>query len=90
MAKAIRKEPLAHKFAKLVEEQSDMLKQADKRTDRLFKIIKEMEITINNQQALIGELTKALDVANKIIHPFAEKMKKAGEAAERKSNSQIL
>ena len=87
MAKAIRKEPLAYKFAKLVDEQSDMLKQADKRTDRLFKIIKEMEITINNQQALIGELTKALDVANKIIHPFAEKMKKAGEAAERKSNS---
>jgi uncharacterized coiled-coil protein SlyX len=89
MAKAIRKEPLAHKFAKLVEEQSDMLKQADKRTDRLFKIIKEMEITINNQQALIGKLSKALDAANKIIHPFAEKIKKAEEKEKnaRKSNS---
>ena len=89
MAKAIRKEPLAHKFAKLVEEQSYMLKQADKRTDRLFKIIKEMEITINNQQELIGELTKALDAANKIIHPFAEKIKKAEEKEKnaRKSNS---
>tara|TARA_B110000285_G_scaffold117770_1_gene133459 strand:- start:32 stop:301 length:270 start_codon:yes stop_codon:yes gene_type:complete len=89
MAKAIRKEPLAHKFAKLVEEQSYMLKQADKRTDRLFKIIKEMEITINNQQALIGKLSKALDAANKIIHPFAEKIKKAEEKEKnaRKSNS---
>ena len=87
MAKAIKKEPLAHKFAKLVDDQSDMLKKQADRTDRLFKIIKEMEITINNQQELIGELTKALDAANKIIHPFAEKIKKAGEAAEKRSNS---
>ena len=76
MAKAIRKEPLAYKFAKLVEEQSDMLKQADKRTDRLFKIIKEMEITINNQQALIGKLTKGLDVANEMVADLIEKVKK--------------
>ena len=76
MAKAIRKEPLAHKFAKLVEEQSDMLKQSDKRTDRLFKIIKELEITINNQQALIGKLSKALDVSNKIIQSNIDSNKK--------------
>ena len=76
MAKAIRKEPLAYKFAKLVDEQSDMLKQADKRTDRLFKIIKEMEITINNQQALIGKLSKALDVSNKIIQSNIDSNKK--------------
>jgi uncharacterized coiled-coil protein SlyX len=87
MAKAIRKEPLAPKFAKIVKEQTEMLKKSHKRTEELFKIIKELEITINNQQALIGKLSKALDAANKIIHPFAEKIKKAGEAAERKSNS---
>ena len=76
MAKAIRKEPLAYKFAKLVDEQSDMLKQSDKRTDRLFKIIKELEITINNQQALIGKLSKALDVSNKIIQSNIDSNKK--------------
>ena len=89
MAKAIRKEPLAPKFAKIVKEQTEMLKQSHKRTEELFKIIKELEITINNQQALIGKLSKALDAANKIIHPFAEKIKKAEEKERNagKSNS---
>tara|TARA_R110002072_G_scaffold221706_1_gene378722 strand:- start:227 stop:502 length:276 start_codon:yes stop_codon:yes gene_type:complete len=85
MAKAIRKEPLAHKLAKLVDDQSNLLKVQSDRTERLFKIIKEMEVVIKDQLELIGELTKALDVANKIIHPFAEKIKKAGEAAEKRS-----
>ena len=61
MAKAIRKESLTPKFAKIVKEQTEMLKHSNKRTEKLFKIIKEMEITINDQQALIGKLSKALD-----------------------------
>tara|TARA_R110000803_G_scaffold25965_1_gene61888 strand:+ start:836 stop:1063 length:228 start_codon:yes stop_codon:yes gene_type:complete len=67
MAKAIRKESLAPKFAKIVKEQSEMLKQSGKQTDKLFNIIKELEMTINSQHELIGKLSKALDVANKII-----------------------
>tara|TARA_R110000744_G_scaffold107859_1_gene204515 strand:+ start:572 stop:799 length:228 start_codon:yes stop_codon:yes gene_type:complete len=67
MAKAIRKEPLAPKFAKIVKEQTEMLKQSGKQTDELIDIIKELETTINSQHELIGKLSKALDVANKII-----------------------
>ena len=48
MAKAIRKEPLAHKLAKLVDDQSDLLKVQNNQSERLFKIIKAMEITIRD------------------------------------------
>ena len=73
MAKAIRKEPLGLKFSKLVKEQSDMLKGQADRTDRLFNIIKQMEITINNQHQLIAELSKSLEDANKMIADLIEK-----------------
>ena len=35
-----------------------------------------MEITINNQQALIGKLSKGLDVANEMVADLIEKVKK--------------
>lgn len=87
MAKAIRKEPLAPKVIKTLKEATEMLKQSHRRTDELFKIIKGMEETIKGQQELIVELQKCLEASNKVLQPYAEKIKKAGEAAERKSNS---
>jgi small nuclear ribonucleoprotein (snRNP)-like protein len=77
MEKPTRKEPVMHKLIKLIDDQSDLLKVQADRTDRLFKIIKGMEVTIKDQQEYIGELTNVLDASNKILHPYAEKIKKA-------------
>ena len=76
MAKAIRKEPLAHKLAKLVDDQSDLLKVQNNQSERLFKIIKAMEITIRDQHELIVELSKSMDAANQRTADIIEKVPK--------------
>jgi len=76
MAKAIRKEPLAHKLVKLVDDQSNLLKVQSDRTERLFKIIKEMEVVIKDQHELIVELSKSMDAANQRTVDIIEKVKK--------------
>jgi len=50
-------------------------------------IAKEKDEIIIGQIEYIKNQAKLIDSANKIIHPYAEKIKKAGEAAERRSNS---
>tara|TARA_R110000796_G_scaffold103745_1_gene213182 strand:- start:510 stop:740 length:231 start_codon:yes stop_codon:yes gene_type:complete len=67
MEKPTRKEPVMHKLIKLIDDQSDLLKVQADRTDRLFKIIKGMEVTISDQHKYIKDQAKLIDSANKMV-----------------------
>ena len=73
MEKPTRKEPVMHKLIKLIDDQSDLLKVQADRTDRLFKIIKGMEVTIKDQQEYIRQLKKLVESGSKLIHLIEKK-----------------